>query len=44
MIKKIFDFIKKIFGLFLDGIYFVGAFIFNKIKKLVLLVVGVLKS
>ena len=44
MIKKIFDFIKKVFGFILDIIYFICAFIFNSIKKVVLIVIGVLKS
>ena len=44
MVKKIFDFLKSVFGLFLDVIYAIGAFIFNGIKKVVLLVIGVLKS
>lgn len=44
MIKKIFEFLKKVFCVGLDVIYAIGAFIFNGIKKLILMIVGVLKG
>lgn len=44
MIKKIFEFIKKVFCVALDVIYAIGAFIFNGIKKVVLMIVGVFKT
>ena len=44
MIKKIFEFIKKVFCVGLDVIYAIGAFFFNGIKKLILMIVGVFKT
>ena len=44
MIKKIFEFIKKAFCVILDIIYVIGAFIFNGLKKVVLMIVGVFKT
>lgn len=42
--KKIFEFLKSAFGVALDIIYVVAAFICNSVKKVILIVVNVLKS
>ena len=44
MIKKIFYFIKKAVCVAIDILYAIFAFIFNGIKKFVLMIVGLIKQ